>query len=210
MSLIGQSWEFMAALGTRTPWGEINLKVLIDDIAQVAPEFVRFLENGGRVIVQQRTFPLWRMVMLGRHQTPEAYLASIEARGREPNKWARYIAAKTACSQEMIDIQLVDVSGADLGFTQVYTYAQFLERAETFGLYQCPAETGLALADQFDDQPRGDYRRIATEVIADSDGDLNVFCVHHDGGGLILGASDGHSEDQWFPENRWVLTTRKP
>jgi len=211
MSLIGQSWELMCELAKRTPWGRIQIQPLINDIANVAPEFVRFLENGGRVIVQQRTFPLWRTVMLGRHQTPETYLASIEARGRKPNKWARDIAAKTTCSQEVIDLPLVDVSGADLlGFTQVYTYAQFLERAATFGLYRCPAETGLVLADQFDGQPYGDYRRIAMEAIADFDGGLSVFCVYHDGGGLRLGTDSGRPGSQSVPESRWVLTTRKP
>lgn len=51
MSLIAKSWELMAELGKRTPWGEIELQPLIDDIANVAPEFVRFLQNGGRVMV---------------------------------------------------------------------------------------------------------------------------------------------------------------
>lgn len=53
MSLIKQSWELMTELAKRTPWGEITLQPLIDDIAQVAPEFVRFLQNGGRVMVGQ-------------------------------------------------------------------------------------------------------------------------------------------------------------
>lgn len=51
MSLIGQSWELMSELAKRTPWGEIKLQALIEDIANVAPEFVRFLRNGGRVVV---------------------------------------------------------------------------------------------------------------------------------------------------------------
>lgn len=45
MSLVGQSWEFMTGLATRTPWGRLNLPALIDDIATVEPEFVRFLKR---------------------------------------------------------------------------------------------------------------------------------------------------------------------
>ena len=210
MSLIGQVGELMGELMKRTPLGEISLQPLINEIANVGPEFVRFLQNGGRVIVHQTVFPIWRTATLGRHPTPEVYLASIEGGGRKISRWARGIASKVTCSQQEIELPLVDVSGEDLGFTQVYTYAEFIERTATFGLYPCPAETGLALADQFDDQPAGDYRRIAMEAIAVSDGCLSVFCVFHDEGGLRLLTNSGHPAYQWNPELRWVLTTRKP
>lgn len=155
-------------------------------------------------------FPAWRMVKLGLHKTPEAYLVSIEGRDRKPYRWARDIAAKVVCSQEQVELPLVDVSGADLGFTAVYAYREFLERAATFGLYPCPAEAGLALADQYDDQASGDYRRIGMEGIADSDGDLGVFYICRDSDGLLLMASIGHPGVQWNPGDRWILTTRKP
>lgn len=209
MSLIGKSWEFMSELGKRTPWGEINLQPLVDNIANVAPEFVRFLQNGGRLVVSKH-FPTWRVVKLGLNKTPEAYVASIEGRGRKFDSWALDIAAKVACSLEQIELPLVDVLDTDLGITGVYTTQEFYERAATFGLYPCPAEAGLALADQFDDQPKNDYRHIAMEAIAASDGGLGVFCIHHAGDGLRLEASDGHPEAQWDPGDRWVLTTRKP
>lgn len=51
MSLIGQVGELMGELMKRTPWGEIKLQPLIDDITNVASEFIRFLQNGGRVTV---------------------------------------------------------------------------------------------------------------------------------------------------------------
>lgn len=51
MTLIKQSWELMSGLASRVPWGQIKIQPLIDDIANVGPEFVRFLENGGRVQV---------------------------------------------------------------------------------------------------------------------------------------------------------------
>ncbi|NQV89435.1 MAG: hypothetical protein HQ488_03890 [Parcubacteria group bacterium] len=51
MTLIKQSWELMSGLASRVPWGQIKIQPLIDDIANVGPEFIRFLENGGRVQV---------------------------------------------------------------------------------------------------------------------------------------------------------------
>lgn len=209
MSLIGKSWELMAELGKRTPWGEINLQPLIDDIANVAREFVRFLQNGGRLVVANH-FHTCRVVKLGLHKTPEAYVASIEGGGRQMNRWARDIATKVTCAQQETELPLVDVLDTDLGFTEVYTTREFYERAATFGLYPCPTEAGLALADQFDDQPAGDFRRIAMEAIAASGGGLDVFYVDHGGGGLWLGAVDGHSEARWAPGDHWILTTRKP
>ncbi len=156
------------------------------------------------------TFLPWRTVTLGLHKTPEAYLASIEGRGRKINRWARDIAAETTCSQVVVDLPLVDVSGADLGFTEVYTYREFLERAATFGLYPCPAEAGLALADQYDDQPSINSRRIAMEAIADPDGLLGLLIVTNDEFGLSLGACDGRSSSGWYPVSRCLLATRKP
>lgn len=160
--------------------------------------------------IKPRQFHTWRTVKLGLYKTPDAYLVSIEARGRKSNQWAREIATKVVSSQKEIELPLVDVSGADLGFTDVYTYREFLERAATLKLYPCPAEAGLALADQFDDQPRVDYRRIAMEAITDSVGNLGVFYVYHDGDGLKLKTYRGHPENQWLPGSRWVLTSRKP
>ncbi|MCR4313646.1 MAG: hypothetical protein NUV84_00130 [Candidatus Uhrbacteria bacterium] len=210
MSRIGQVGEFVGELMKRTPWGEILLKPLIDDIATVAPEFVLFLQNGGRVIVQQRVFRLWRTVVLGRHHTPEAYLASIRTRGRKISPWAKGMATRVVCSQEQVDLPLVDVLDRDLGFTKVYTPREFYVQAATFGLYPCPAEAGLALADQLDDQSVGDSRRIAMEAIATSVIDLDIFCLGHEEFGSLLRTVPGHPETRVNPGNRWVLTTRKP
>lgn len=210
MSLANQVIQFLLELGSGQPWGRLNVPGMLGDMPRVKEEFTKFLQNGGRVVVQQRAFPLWRTVVLGRHQTPEAYLASIEGRGRVPNRWARDIAAKVVCAGQEIELPLVDVLDKDLGFTEVYTTREFYARAATFGLYPCPAEAGLALADQFDDQPVSDYRRIAMEAIADSVGDLDVFFVYHGGGGLRLETNYGRPGGVWGPGNRWVLTARKP
>lgn len=210
MSLIGKSWELMAELGKRTPWGEITLQPLIDDIATVAPEFVRFLKNGGRVVVQQRVFPIWRTVVLGRHQTHDAYIASLEGKGRKIDSWARDTAANITCSLEQIELPLVEVLDKDLGFVGVYTTSEFYARAATFGLYVCPAEVGLALGDQFNDQLIDDHRFLAMEAIADSYGGLLVFIIDRNQVGLGLVTDSGFLERKWGPGDRWVLTTRKP
>lgn len=183
----------------------------INGLAENLPLLMSFIGVlRGTHEIKTKAFPLWRSVVLGRHQTPDAYIASIEGRGRKANRWAREIAAKVVCAQQETELPLVDVLDTDLGLTSVYTTREFYQRAATFGLYPCPAEAGLALADQFDDQPKGDYRRVAMEAIADSDGRLNVFCVYRGGDGLRLGANDGHPGGPWTPGHRWVLTTRKP
>jgi hypothetical protein len=51
MSKIGQAFEFMGELGKCVPWGDIDVAALVVDIANIKPEFVRFLKNGGRVMV---------------------------------------------------------------------------------------------------------------------------------------------------------------
>ncbi|KKW31675.1 MAG: hypothetical protein UY76_C0053G0007 [Candidatus Uhrbacteria bacterium GW2011_GWA2_52_8d] len=160
--------------------------------------------------ISPRQFPTWKVIKLGLHKSPEAYALALEAKGRKISKWARDILAQITCSQEVVELELVDVSGAELGFREAYTTRECYERAATFGLYPCPAETGSATSDQYDDQPPGEWRRIAMEAIADSGGVLHVFNVGHGGVDLWLGTSDGRPEDRWDPDRRWVFCRRKP
>lgn len=44
--------------------------------------------------------------------------------------------------------------------------------------------------------------------VTDSDGDLDVFYIYRDSDGLKLKTNNGHPENQWNPDNRWILTTR--
>ncbi len=160
--------------------------------------------------IKPRQFPTWRVIKLGLHKTPEAYVAALEAKGKKISKWARDILAKVTCSQKVVYLELVDVSGAELGFTEVYTTRELYERAATFALYPCPAETGPATRDQWEDQLPGDWRRIAMKAISDSVRGLGVFNVEHDGDELWLRASDGRPGAQWNPGGRWIFCRRKP
>jgi hypothetical protein len=212
MSFLGQSWEFMAELAKRTPWSRINIQLLIDDIAHVAPEFVRFLENSGRVmVVQGEVFPTWRTITLGLHKSPERYIVALEAKGMKISTVARDILVNITCSEELVDLELVDVTGVDLGFTKgVYTTQECYDRAVIFGLYPCPAETGPALRVQYNEQPAGNRLLIAMQAILDRSGFCTIFKVLHDGSDLVLYTDTGRSSYQWLPKNRWIFCRRKP
>lgn len=59
-SVVSLSMELMAKLMTKTAWGELVniLPELIKDIDRVAKEFIKFLKNGGRVIIELKHLAL--------------------------------------------------------------------------------------------------------------------------------------------------------
>ncbi len=109
---------------------------------------------------------------------------------------------------------LIDLSPADLGFTEEPTTSELLDPARLVKLSEanlddgwvlelCPAEVGPHLAIQYKDQPKGEVLWVAMERIPDSDGYPNVFSVgRYDDGGLWL-------RDGWAaPGSRWGLDAR--
>ncbi len=54
-SIVSEAMEFVGKLMTKTPWGDIAnlLPDLIKDIDRVCEEFLKFLQNGGRVIISE-------------------------------------------------------------------------------------------------------------------------------------------------------------
>jgi hypothetical protein len=146
-------------------------------------------------------------VELGRYKTHEGYLNAYAKLGIKVYEWALDIARKVPLAKERIKLDLYEVSGFDLGYKEgeTPTRAEIYARALVRGYVPVPAEAGLALREQYPDQPKGEYRILAMEPITGSDGCLDVFHVERVDGGLWLDSNFGLPDHEWLPEGVWVF-----
>lgn len=158
---------------------------------------------------ERRDFPVWKTIQLGRHQDVDGYRKAFKAAGMKISNWGNDILGKTTLSPELVDLDLIQVSGKDLGFTRQTRRDEIYRRALEMGLELCPPEAGPALREQYPEQPKGDWHLIAMEPIADSDGNLGVFSVERNGGRRWLNAHDGPPDDEWSPESVWIFSRSK-
>ena len=171
----------------------------------------RFLSGETIVKAIEKTFKVWKTIKLGTHKDADALRNALKKDNFKISDWANDIMGKSAFFVTSFEkkIQLVNVSVAELGFKNGATYKDICERAEELGLGLCPNEVGPQLRLQYQDQPKGEWLRIAMEPITDSDGNLHIFRVAHDGDGLWLDGNDGHADDFWPGRLRFVFRLRK-
>jgi len=179
------------------------------DFAKFFYEFcdVRAAERAKIVAIQDR--PVWRQVKIGTHKS-NAELRSALVNGKfQISSWGGDILNKTDVATEPTELPLVLVSGEDLGLKGTPTRKQIFDAALATGILDlCPAEVGPQLRLQYTDQPKGEWNPVAMEPITDSDGDLELFYLEHDDGGLWLDADDGYPDIQWCASNRWVFVRK--
>jgi hypothetical protein len=108
-----------------------------------------------------------------------------------------------------MELDLVVVSVAELGFPDGATLKDIYAKAKTFDLELCPCEVGPQLRLQYMDQPNGEWLLVAMEPITDSDGDPRVFDVGRGGRGRWLRARYGYPGIVWSGSSRWVFVRRK-
>ena len=156
-------------------------------------------------------FEVWKTIKLGTIKNADEFRKALKKAGFKISDWANDIIGKpafTVASGEE-EIQLVNLSVEELGFKNGAKYGDICARAKELGLELCPNEVGPQLRLQYKDQPKGEWLRIAMEPITDSDGDLDIFNVGHDGDGLWLRSNLGFSDDFWDASNRLVFRLRK-
>lgn len=152
---------------------------------------------------------VWKQVRLGTCKTPDEYRKALKSAGRRIDNWGDNILGRITCSKEEVDLDLVVLSVADLGFKDGAHYADICAKGQELGLELCPAEVGPALRLQYGDQPKGERLRIAMEAIIDRDGDLDIFSVDHGDGVLWLSGDRGHPDSVWNADDRFVFGRRK-
>lgn len=142
-------------------------------------------------------FKIWKTIKLGTGlKNAKDFRKALKKSKMRIGDWGNDILGQSAftASDTEKDIDLVNISVAELGFKGGATRKDIYDRALELGLRLCPAEVGPQLRLQYADQPKGEWLRVAMEPISDSDGGLVVFVVEHVGGELWLDGGRGHPD----------------
>lgn len=154
----------------------------------------------------------WKTIKLGTGlTTADDFRNAVKSNDLRINDWGNDILGKPefTAALEPVEVDLVVMSGADLGFKGNVRFDQICTRAKELGLELCPAEGGPQLRLQYLDQPKDEWLVVAMEAIRDSYGDLLVFCVAHYDGGLWLYARCSNPDSTYNPGSRFVFVSRK-
>lgn len=171
----------------------------------------------GRFTTDRRTslpesFVVWRMAHIGRHPTPDGYLASIRAKHNEVgNRWAHLLVPSVRCETEPRDLALIRASFRDIGIDPRLGRRRALACAAALGLRPCPAETALALRDEYQDQPYGECLLVMMDPLGQNPGhfvgeDGFVFTVGHDRDGRWLRTRGADTAWSQGSDSEWVWT----
>jgi hypothetical protein len=148
-------------------------------------------------------------IKLGTGLNGETFPNVIEESGGHVSHWAKKLLGQNfTVSETETDLDLVIVSVADLGFEHDATLEQIYARAQGFGLGICPAEVGPQLRLQYTHQPYGEWLLIGMEPIKDLDDNPIVFSVAYDGDGLWIDGDNGHVDNFWSDDVRWVFVRK--
>ncbi len=157
---------------------------------------------------QEPQFPVWKTVKIGTGlKSFDDFLREFRGQSIKVSDWATDMMQRPAfgVADQQQEVDLVVVSGADLGFTKAAPRSKIYRRAIKLGLQLCPAEVGPQLRLQYADQPMDEWLLIGMEPLRDSGGTLCVFGVGRDSDGLWLGSYYGRPDYMWDPDYRWVF-----
>jgi hypothetical protein len=152
-------------------------------------------------------WPVWMTVKLGTPglKTADDFRKALIKAGWDIDPSANYILGQPAftVSNEEKELELVEVSAAELGFKNGATRADIYRRALELGLDLCPAEVGPQAVLQFGSQlENGTFFLIGMEPITFSDGYQRVFDVHNFYGEYSFGLR--RLSTSWFdPDPKW-------
>lgn len=203
-ALLGFITNFVAAFTKRGGTDEQLHELLVGKksdgfIAKVADLAMEMVKK------EKPAFPIFKTITLGIHKSVKAYREVLTNAGFRIGDWASDILKKVQVSQSEIQLDLVILSVAELGFKEATRLDRIYARGKELGLELCPSEAGPALRLAYPDQPYGEWLRIAMEPVTGSDGGLGVFRVGCGVGGRWLDSCCGSSVGLWGPVNLWVF-----
>jgi hypothetical protein len=182
------------------------------DGARWKTRFAEVLREGipSAVTNPSPSFPIWKSLTIGTGLTDaNAFRIAHKRANCRIGDYADQLLGKITIAKEPIALDLVRVSVAELGFKDgAYLKDIYARAQQELGLMLCPAEVGPQLRLAYLDQPLGEWLAVAMEPVADSDGNLRVFGVEQDDGGLWLHAYWGGSSGFWSPDYRLVFVRR--
>lgn len=156
-------------------------------------------------------FQTWKTIKLGTRKSAGLLREALEAAKFRIGDWASDLLNQktfTIASEER-ELELVQVTVAELGFPEGATRKEIYEAALAAGLNLCPPEVGPQLCLQYPDQSLNEWMQIGMDPIAYSDGNLHVFSVGHNDDGRWLHSNSGNPGSRWDADDRWVFARSK-
>ena len=155
-------------------------------------------------------FSIWKTIELGTYKDGDTIRVALKGKGFIVLSNADMFGQPSfVVSKTRTEVNLVNVSARELGFTNLATRPEIYKRAQELGLVLCPPEVGPLLRIDYKDQPKDDLLLIAMEPIGYSGGPRvfslgnTIFFAAPDG--LWLGGGDGSPEGKWDINKRWVF-----
>jgi hypothetical protein len=132
--------------------------------------------------------PIWKRVTLGTYKGVNSVRAALDSARMRVGDSADEILGRPGFtfSRSQIDVSLVVLTLADLGFEKAAPVEQVYRRAAQLGLELCPAEVGPLLRLQYVNQPLGEFLRVAMQPIATYGGEPVDLTLANAGTGLLL------------------------
>jgi len=160
-------------------------------------------------------FKVWKTIKLGTDlKTAYDFRRVLKDNGFKMDDYVFDILSNpdfTKMATKETEIDLFNVSVADLGFEREATREQIHIRAKKHGLTICPAEVGPQLRLQYKDQPNGECLHIAMEQVIGINGSASytsLFKVESDSG-LYLSCYSASPACVWSANSRFVFSRRK-
>ena len=156
----------------------------------------------------------WKTVAVGTHASM-AELIYVARRENEEaiDEGAIAILRAAAPSPTKLEIELVKVSGRDLGFSEVFTRAELYARAAEFGFETVSPEAALQLWRSYaKEQPLGECLVVAMTPI---DGSILILCFWTTGlypegiRALSTHSAECGVKGTWTPDILWLFARRK-
>jgi hypothetical protein len=153
-------------------------------------------------------FPTWKTIKLGTYKSVQELSKALTDGRFLVDDWASSILEKTTLAGVETEIELVCVSGYNLGFITPARRDAIYNRALEFDLVPVPAEVGPQLRLAYTDQPTNDGLLVAMEPLAGPTDIPIVFVVMRHDLAICLYTEDGRPDSEWDPYYWWVFTRR--
>jgi len=156
---------------------------------------------------------LWKLLERPSYTSGSQYLDTLIKRGYRLSDWIVDIVSKPDFQVNTVlwPLPLVRVRLDSVGFSKPTTLKKFYKTAAHAGFENCPPEAALALRFNYDEQPMGEWLRVAIDMnkMVDSDGVPHLPKL---GGALnrfYLETYWAYPDAVFHPHNEFVMIDRR-
>jgi len=170
------------------------------DPVKVCAGLQAVIENSG-----WSKFPVWRTITHRGQRNAESYRAGRLSTGYMASDWANSMLDRFVTSSVDEEVDLGCASVADLGFEEATRLDVICDRIVTLGYGLCLPEDGPVLREQYLEQSKDEFVRLAMKAICVSDGSLHIFRVGRVGDILWLYGRYGSSDSLFCPRRHFIF-----